>query len=118
MRRLEKLAPWRIDPASIKFPEDGYRFEGRYATVFRGPLGCTPDDTIDQFGESRDRKAKPRDRIVEWECDSNRQHSETDDDQTNYNNNEGTEGQERRYNGEQRWKVGRDQALCTSSANR
>lgn len=76
MHRLEKLAPWRIDPVSIEFPEDGHRFEGGYATVSRGRLGSSTRGAIGQVGQ-------------EW-----------------------------RYDGERKWEVGGDPALCASSMNR
>ncbi|KIO20934.1 hypothetical protein M407DRAFT_29433 [Tulasnella calospora MUT 4182] len=49
--RLEKLARLRIDPSRIKFPEDGRKYEGGYATVSRGFLASSPDDTKEQVLE-------------------------------------------------------------------
>ncbi|KIO23009.1 hypothetical protein M407DRAFT_27512 [Tulasnella calospora MUT 4182] len=51
-RRLEKLAPWRISPSRIKFPESGRHFEGGYATVSQAFLGSSPGDAKDQLAES------------------------------------------------------------------
>ncbi|KAG9041364.1 hypothetical protein FS837_012368 [Tulasnella sp. UAMH 9824] len=37
-KRLEKLAPWRIDPSLIEFPADAREFRGGFATVSQGLL--------------------------------------------------------------------------------
>lgn len=93
MHRLWKLAPWRIDPVSIEFPNNAFRFDGGYATVVRGLLGSSTGDIRDQV----------------WESSS----------ETRHNDEERAEGQEWQSDGERQWlKVGSNQALlllrCTA----
>ncbi|KAG9025222.1 hypothetical protein FS837_005039, partial [Tulasnella sp. UAMH 9824] len=103
MRRLKKLAPWRIDPASIVFPKGAFMFEGGYATVVRGRLASSTDDTRDQR-ESSSESATPNDHLAKLEGDSERRHAEPDNGRMNYDDEVGAEGQEWRSDGEQQWK--------------
>ncbi|KAG9027935.1 hypothetical protein FS837_004024 [Tulasnella sp. UAMH 9824] len=51
-RRLEKLAPWRIDRSSLKFSKVGATFEGGCAVVSRALLYSSFGDAEDQVLES------------------------------------------------------------------
>ncbi|KAG9042552.1 hypothetical protein FS837_010731 [Tulasnella sp. UAMH 9824] len=52
IHRLEKLARWRIDPASVKFPQGALKFQGGYAEVSRALLGSSTDATGDHIMDS------------------------------------------------------------------
>ena len=56
---MNKLAPWRIDPATIEFPQDSLEFHGGFATVSRALLvtsssdGDMKSDTAPAGGENK-----------------------------------------------------------------
>lgn len=117
MYRLEKLAPLRIDPSSLEFPQHGPEFRGGYGIVSRALLSFSFDNiTRDQVEQSGGRNLKSNDHTSKAEGHNYYREGEE------LNNiarpkEEAPEGQEQDFDGEtliKRPKVSGNQALFAS----
>ncbi|KAG9042434.1 hypothetical protein FS837_010882 [Tulasnella sp. UAMH 9824] len=104
--RLEKLAPWRIDPAFLKFPQRGPRFEGGYAIVSRALLASSSDEIREQVVEPNRGNLKSNNRITKWQGDGGGQEAEEIREEEKHKDKDGVEAEAQESDDETsgRWK--------------
>ncbi|KAG9041877.1 hypothetical protein FS837_011626 [Tulasnella sp. UAMH 9824] len=111
--RLEKLAPWRIDPALLKFPKRGPNFEGGYPIVSRTFLASSSDETRKQVVEPNGRNLKSNNGIAKLQDDGGGEEAEGIKQEEERKYKEGVEGEVQESDNEAsgQWKVSVNSAL-------
>ncbi|KAG9042553.1 hypothetical protein FS837_010732 [Tulasnella sp. UAMH 9824] len=119
IQRLEKLARWRINPASVKFPEGTLKFEGGYAEVSRALLLSSTDDPKDQDMESDVGTFMSSNGTSNADGKNERHELEGSDQEKRPKKEVAAEGEDQVSGDEtsRRWKVRGDHALGASATN-
>ncbi|KAG9041189.1 hypothetical protein FS837_012632 [Tulasnella sp. UAMH 9824] len=104
--RLEKLAPWRIDLALLKFPNRGPNFEGGYAIVSRALLASSSDQTKEQDVEPNGTNLNSDHGFVKFQGDKGGQKAEGIKEEEERKDKEGVEAKAQELDVEPsgRWK--------------